>query len=120
MFSNRSVIGQPTSTPTEYGVMPAAFSVSAAVVELLPGLGRVDAGLLEVGDVVPDGRLVRALEHDRVLRAVDGADVRDRLAEVVDDLVAEVVDRLDRALLGEAPHQAGLADRTRCRAGCRP
>ena len=25
-----SVIGQPTSTPTEYGVMPAAFSVSAA------------------------------------------------------------------------------------------
>ena len=28
MFSKRSVIGQPTSTPTEYGVMPAALSVS--------------------------------------------------------------------------------------------
>src|SRR6186997_1402138 len=28
MFSKRSVIGQPTSTPTEYGVMPAASRVS--------------------------------------------------------------------------------------------
>src|SRR6186997_243508 len=28
MFSKRSVIGQPTSTPTEYGVIPAASSVS--------------------------------------------------------------------------------------------
>src|SRR5687767_12110676 len=27
-----SVIGQPTSTPTEYGVIPAAVSVSAAAV----------------------------------------------------------------------------------------
>src|SRR5687767_9411188 len=30
MFSKRSVMGQPTSTPTEYGVMPAALSVSRA------------------------------------------------------------------------------------------
>src|SRR5918994_4244830 len=28
MFSKRSVIGQPTSTPTEYGVIPAAERVS--------------------------------------------------------------------------------------------
>ena len=31
MFSNRSVIGQPTSTPTEYGVIPADFNVEASV-----------------------------------------------------------------------------------------
>ena len=33
MFSKRSVSGQPTSTPTENGVMPGGLSVPAAVVE---------------------------------------------------------------------------------------
>ena len=91
--------------------MPAALIVDASLLEVLPRLGRLDAGLLEGRDVVPDGRLVGALEHDAVLRAVDRADVGDRLAERVDDRLAQVVDRLDRVLLGEVGHQPRLADR---------
>ena len=36
--------------------------------------------------------------------------VGDRLAEVVHDRIAEVVDRLDGALLGELGHETGLGD----------
>ena len=111
MFSKRSVIGQPTSTPTEYGVMPGRLERRCRLVEPLPVLGRLDSGLLEGRDVVPDGRLVGALEQDPVLRPVDGADVRDGLAEVVDDRLPEVVEGLERALLGEARHQPRLPDR---------
>src|SRR5512133_1569266 len=40
MFSKMAVIGQPTSTPTEYGVIPAALSVSRSLVRS----GQVLAG----------------------------------------------------------------------------
>src|SRR6266511_4290217 len=39
MFSKRSVIGQPTSTPTEYGVMPAARRVSRSLLSSSQVLG---------------------------------------------------------------------------------
>src|SRR5262245_34738917 len=39
MFSKRSVIGQPTSTPTEYGVIPAAFTVSRTLLSSSHVLG---------------------------------------------------------------------------------
>ena len=88
---------------------PRGLKRVAGFVQLVPGLGSAHARLLEGRDVVPHGRLVSPLEHDPVLRPVDRADVRDGFPEVVDDRLAQVVDRLKGPLLHEALHEPGLA-----------
>ena len=110
MFSNRSVSVQPSAPPIEYAGRPDCVERLGRGEEVVPRLRRLDAGLLECGDVVPDGRLVGRLEEQAVGRAVDRADVEDRLAEVLRDLIRDEVDRLERPALREVGHDARLRE----------
>ena len=94
---------------------PGGLDRVADLCEVVPRLRRLDPGLLEGRDVVPDRRFVGALEHHAVLRALDSARIGDVLAEGVHDLLPKIVDRLDRVLPREVGHQAGLPERGDCR-----
>ena len=90
--------------------MPAAFSVSAAAVRSSQVSGgstpasSKSAALYQMVDLFdPLNRTAYCLPSTEPTSATDST-------EVVDDLVAQIVDRLDRALLGEALHETGLAD----------
>ncbi len=87
----------------------------AGLEEVVPVRRGLDACVLENGDVVPDGRLVGALEKEAVELPVDRAEVEPRLGETLLDLVLREVDRLQRAALGEVGHEARL--RQRCDVG---
>ena len=87
---------------------PGRLERVAVLGEVGPGLRRLDSRLLEIGDVVPDGRFVGALEHHGVLLAVHLAGLGDVLSEGVHDLALQIVDRLDRTLLREVGHEPGL------------
>ena len=103
MFSKMSVIGQPTSTPTEYGVIPAALSVEATSLSSSQVSGGSTPASSKSATLYQMVDLFDALEHQPVLGPVDRPDVGDRLAEVVDDRIAEVVDRLDARLARRSP-----------------
>ena len=109
MFSNRSVSVQPSGAADRVRRTPAALIVSAAVEEVLPGLRRLDARVLEGGDVVPDRRLVGRLEEEAVERAVDAAELHRRLAEVRLDVVSAAK---------SSGCSASLSTKSRIRPGC--
>jgi hypothetical protein len=79
--------------------------------EVVPGLGRLDACVLEDRDVVPDGRLVGPLEEEAVELAVNRPELDGRRGVVRRDRVLGEVDRLDLAALGVLLDRPGLGDR---------
>ena len=111
MFSKRSVIGQPTSTPTEYGVMPAALSVSAASFSPSQSSGGSTPASSKAATLYQMVDLLAALNRIPYWvpsTAPTSATDSPKFSTIG---VAHVVERLDRALLGKVRHQARLADR---------
>jgi hypothetical protein len=80
------------------------------VPELVPGLRRLDAGVLERVDVEPDRRLVGALEDEAVELAADRPELHEVGRVVGADRVLGEVERLQGALLLELLDQARLGD----------
>ena len=121
MFSNRSVSVQPSAPPIEYAGVPEARSVFAAARNCGHVFGGCDAGVLERRDVVPDGRLVGALEEEAVELAVDRAELRPHRARSSLAIVGlRERDRLQRALVCELLDRGPAARSSPCPAGCRP
>ena len=80
----------------------------AVLEEVVPVRRGLDACVRENGHVVPDGRLVGALEKEAVELPVDRAEVEPRLREALLDRVLREVDRLQCAALGEVRHEPRL------------
>ena len=82
--------------------------VSAAADQVVEGLGRLDAGILERLDVVPNGRLVGGLENEAVKRPVDRTESDRILTEIRLHVVLHEIERLQRVLPDEVLHKPRL------------
>ncbi len=76
--------------------------------QIVPGRRRLDTGIRERRDVVPNGRLVGGLEEEPVKRSVDRAELDRIVAKVRLHIVFHEVERLQRLLPDEVLHEPRL------------